>query len=293
MKVRRFLKKAVFFALIGFISFALVASHGMTNHKLMANIQNQQNCLMTYSLGNNGELTQRCTNIPQTVSPTPSTQITPNLNLSEKERFLALITKKLPTIPAPNTYEYILLRAYGSAFLNQKPEIKLPPKVVFNNEQETKQFQSTLTMGKVNGTSNCYVQKSAADALNIAKLQVQIPLKSGYGASDCTRNFATNLRFWHKYANNNTLEQVRQGKETKILGLVAPPGASQHLWGLAVDLRVSNEGQKQALNQNGWYRTVEYDIPHWTYVGLAPEKLAEFGFQNKVVEGINYWVTPL
>jgi hypothetical protein len=65
MKVRRFLKKAVFFALIGFISFALVASHGMTNHKLMANIQNQQDCLMTYSLGKNGELTQRCTNIPQ------------------------------------------------------------------------------------------------------------------------------------------------------------------------------------------------------------------------------------
>ncbi|WP_443216689.1 D-alanyl-D-alanine carboxypeptidase family protein [Scytonema sp. HK-05] len=291
--MRRFLKKAVFFALIGFISFALVASHGMTNHKLMANIPNQQDCLMTYSLGKNGELTQRCTNIPQTVSPTPSTQITPNLNLSEKERFLALITNKLPTIPAPNTYEYILLRAYGSAFLNQKPEIKLPPKVVFNNEQETKQFQSTLTMGKVNGTSNCYLQKSAADALNIAKLQVQIPLKSGYGASDCTRNFATNLRFWQKYANNNTLEQVRQGKETKILGLVAPPGASQHLWGLAVDLRVSNEAQKQALNQNGWYRTVEYDIPHWTYVGLAPDKLAEFGFQNKVVEGINYWVTPL
>lgn len=293
MKVRRFLKKAVFFALIGFISFALVASHGMTNHKLMANIQNQQDCLMTYSLGKNGELTQRCTNIPQTVSPTPSTQITPNLNLSEKERFLALITNKLPRIPDPNTYEYILLRAYGSAFVNQKPEIKLPPKVVFNNEQETKQFQSTLITGKVNGTSNCYLQKSAADALNIAKSQVQIPLKSGYGASDCTRNFATNLRFWQKYANNNTLEQVRLGKETKILGVVAPPGASQHLWGLAVDLRVSNEAQKQALNQNGWYRTVEYDIPHWTYVGLAPEKLAEFGFQNKVVEGINYWVTPL
>lgn len=292
MKVRRFFKKAVFFALMTFISFTLVASSGMTSHKIMANIQSQQNCLITYSLGKNGELIQRCTNIPQIVFPTPSTQ-TPNLNLSEKERFLALITNKLPTIPAPNTYEYILLRAYGSAFLNQKPEIKLPQKVVFNNEQETKQFQSTLTMGKVKGTSNCYLQKSAVDALNLAKSQVQIPFKSGYGASDCTRSFATNLRFWQKYANNNTLEQVRQGKETKILGVVAPPGASQHLWGLAVDLRVSNEAQKQALNQNGWYRTVEYDVPHWTYVGLAPEKLAEFGFQNKVVEGINYWVTPL
>lgn len=283
-----------FFSLIAFLSFALVASHGMTSHKLMANLQNKQDCLMTYSLGKNGELNQSCTNVPKkAVFPIASPQLTPNANLSEKDRFLALITNKLPTIPTPHTFEYVLLRAYGSAFINQNPEIKLPQKVLFKNEQETKEFQSTLTTGKVNGTNNCYLQKSAAEALNLAKSQVQIPLKSDYGASDCTRSFATNLRFWQKYANNNTLEQVRQGKETKILGVVAPPGASQHLWGLAIDLRVSNERQKQVLNQNGWYQTVEYDVPHWTYVGLAPDKLPEFGFQNKVVEGINYWVTPL
>jgi len=293
-KIKRFFKRTLFFTLIAFISFALVASHGMTHDKSMANLQNQEDCKITYSLGKNGELTQSCTNIPQgATSPTPSIPPTPSPNLTDKERFLAAITDNLPIIPAPNTFEFILLRAYGSAFVNKKPEVKLPPKVVFINEQETKQFQTTLTIGKVNGTSNCYLQKSAADALNKARTQVQIPLKSGYGASDCTRTFSTNLRFWQKYANRNTLEQVRQGKETKILGVVAPPGASQHLWGLAVDLRVSTEAQKQALNQNGWYRTVEYDIPHWTYVGLPPERLSEFGFQNKVVGGISYWVTPL
>ncbi|MGH7999085.1 MAG: D-alanyl-D-alanine carboxypeptidase family protein [Brasilonema sp.] len=292
--MRFFLKKTFFYIMIAFLSCALVASHGMNRYSLMANVQNTKDCVTNFSSENNRVSIQSCTNIPQrAIETTPSSQFTPNRNLSEKERFLAAITKKLSIIPAPNTFEYILLRAYGSVFVNQIPTIKLPQKVLFTNDQETKQFQLTLTMGKVNNASNCDLQKSAADAFNQAQMQVQIPLKSGYGASDCTRSFATNLRFWRKYANNNTLEQVRQGKETKILGIVAPPGASQHLWGLAIDLRVSNEAQIQALNQNGWYRTVEYDVLHWTYVGLPPEKLTEFGFQNKIVEGINYWVTPL
>ncbi|ARV58699.1 peptidase M15 [Nostocales cyanobacterium HT-58-2] len=295
--MKSFIKNIFFYVLIAFISFILVASQGMSHNKLMVTAQKTEDCLSHDSLTSHKESTQVCTNIPQAaISPTliiPTTEPTINPNLSDKERFLAIITERLPRIPAPNTFEYILLRAYGSIFVNQKPEIKLPEKVVFTNEQETKQFQSTLIMGAVNGTSQCYLQKPAADALNKARSQVQIPLKSGYGASDCTRSFATNSRFWRKYANNNTLEQVRQGRETKILGVVAPPGASQHLWGLAIDLRVSNEAQKQALNQNGWYRTVEYDVPHWTYIGLPPEKLTDFGFQNKVVGGINYWVTPL
>ncbi|MBW4625357.1 MAG: D-alanyl-D-alanine carboxypeptidase family protein [Brasilonema octagenarum HA4186-MV1] len=292
--MKTFLKKAFFYMMIAFLSCALVASHGISRDKLMADVPTLKNCVSTPSLENNRILTQSCTNVPQTlISPTPSQPFTPNQNLTEKDRFLSAVTNNLLKIPTPHTFEYILLRAYGSVFVNQDPQIKLPPKVLFTNDQETKQFQSTLTLTQVKNTSQCYLQKSAADAFDQARSQVQIPLKSGYGASDCSRSFATNLRFWQKYADNKTLEQVRQGKETKILGLVAPPGASQHLWGLAIDLRVTTEAQKQALNQYGWYRTVENDIPHWTYVGLPPEKLTEFGFQNKVVENVTYWLTPL
>jgi len=213
--------------------------------------------------------------------------------LPEPQRFLSAIAHQLPTIPQPGTFEYILLRAYGAAFVNQQPEIKLPPKVILANEQETAYFQTTLTMGKVDGTNDCYLQKSAADAFNKAKSAARISLKSGYGGGDCTRTFATNLRFWRKYADNNTLERVRQGKETAILGVVAPPGASQHLWGLAIDLQVYSQAQRQALNKNGWFQTVENDVPHWTYVGLTEENLPLFGFKNKIVRGITYWVTPL
>ena len=51
--------------------------------------------------------------------------------------------------------------------------------------------------------------------------------------------------------------------------------------------------QIKALNQNGWYRTVEYDVPHWSYVGYPPETLLKLGFQKKVIGKTTYWVTPL
>ena len=278
--MKQILIKTKFITIVIFIIFAVVASTGINHHKLVTKAQAANGCLINSSLP--------CTN-KNPILPAPI----PNLKLSNQERFLSAIANKLATIPQPGTFEYILLNAYGAAFVNQEVTIKLPPKVIFANEQETKDFQTTLTMAKVNGTNDCYLQKPAAEALNKARLLQNIPLKSGYGEGDCTRSFATNLRFWRKYANNTTLEKVRQGKETTILSVVAPPGASQHLWGLAIDLRISNEKQRKALNQNRWFQTVENDVPHWTYMGLAKEDLPLFGFQNKVNRGITYWLTPL
>jgi hypothetical protein len=292
--MKRLVRKSSFISIVIFIIFALVASNGITHRTLSTNVRQLEDCLIAHASDTQADANKSCTKTSQPiVSPTPLTPQIPDANLPEPQRFLSAIAHQLPTIPQPGTFEYILLRAYGAAFVNQQPEIKLPPKVILADEQETKNFQTTLTMGKVDNTNDCYLQKSAADAFNKAFAVVRIPLKSGYGGSDCTRTFATNLRFWRKYANNNTLSQVRQGKETAILGVVAPPGASQHLWGLAIDLRVSSQVQREALNKNGWFQTVENDVPHWTYVGLTEENLPLFGFKNKIVRGTTYWVTPL
>lgn len=277
-KKQRIIRKVKFIAALIVIIFALVASNEITQIKLKITVQPLNKCLNATSLS--------CTN--SVVTP-----FVPNQQLNEQQRFLSTVVRKLSIIPQPNTFEYILLRTYGAVFVNPDIDIKLPVKDIFTNEQETQQFQATLTMGHVDGTNDCYLQKAAADALNKARSLQKIPLKSGYGTGDCTRTFATNLRFWQKYANNEILAKVQQGKETKILGLVAPPGTSQHLWGLAIDLRVTNQRQKQVLNQNGWFQTVENDIPHWTYVGLTEENLHLYGLKNEVVRGITYWVTPL
>lgn len=280
--MKHLLRKTKFISLIILMIFTVVASNSINHHKIAATPQSLRRCLVDSSIA--------CNDSSEPITlPTP----TPALGLSDQERFLSAIAHNLPEVPQPGTYEYILLRVYGAPFINSQSEIKFPPKVIFGNDQETKDYQATLTMGKVNNTNNCYLQKVAADALNKARSLQNIPLKSGYGASDCTRDFATNLRFWQKYANKNTLEKVKKGQETRILSIVAPPGSSQHLWGLAIDLRVSNQKQRQILNQNGWFQTVINDLPHWTYVGVAEQDLPQFGFKNQVSRGITYWVTPL
>ncbi|MBD2388699.1 D-alanyl-D-alanine carboxypeptidase family protein [Cylindrospermum sp. FACHB-282] len=273
--MKRLSRKATFIIIVVLMIITVVTIYGFNHHKLVNKVQPVNKCV------------SNCTNA--VISPSP---FIPNQELNEQQRFLSTIAHKLSTTPQNNTFEYTLLRAYGAVFLNQELGVKLPQKVILATEQEAQEFQTTLTMGQVDGTRDCYLQKSAADALNKARTLQIIPLKSGF-SGDCTRNFATNLNFWRKYANNQVFERVQQGQETKILGTVAPPGTSQHLWGLAIDLRVSNQEQRKALNQNGWFQTVENDLPHWTYIGWTEENLPKFGLKNKVVNGIIYWVTPI
>ncbi|MEM9926089.1 MAG: D-alanyl-D-alanine carboxypeptidase family protein [Cyanobacteria bacterium P01_D01_bin.50] len=284
--------KIAFLIIAAYIVTTLVASNRIAQSQPSSDVEQVENCLV------NRLFDEKCATPPQ---PQPQPQIPPiqipstipTRTLTDKERFIAALMNHFAIIPQPNSYEYILLRAYGAPFVNLEPTIKLPAKLAFKNDRETQQFQATLTKGKVTGTRDCYLQKSAADALNKARAIARFPLKSGYGRSDCIRNFATTARFWRKYTNSRTLDLVRKGKETRILGTVAPPGTSQHLWGLAIDLRVTNKSQINALNQNGWYRTVKYDVPHWSYVGYPPETLLKLGFQKKIIEGTTYWLTPL
>lgn len=286
--MKKIFSKIAFLIVATYIVVSLVASNHIARSNPNKDTDNAENCLVN-RLSNKKCLTQ-----PQSQnSPTAAPSAIPNLTLTSKERFRAALTERLAQVPEPNSYEYILLRAYGAPFVNLESTIKLPRKLVFSNHKETIDFQDSLTIGKVIDTRNCYLQQSAADALNKARSQVKFRLKSGRGQSDCIRDFDTTKRFWKKYTNSRTLDLVKKGKETRILGTVAPPGASQHLWGLAIDLRVNNRKQIAALNKNGWYRTVEYDIPHWSYIGYPQEKLLKLGFQKKVVRGITYWVTPL
>ncbi|BAY80607.1 hypothetical protein NIES267_00640 [Calothrix parasitica NIES-267] len=281
-------QKIAFLIVATYLIVTLVASNQIARSNPSNDVRNEENCLVDRLLG------KECTAPPKPIIlPITTPSPIPNPLLTDKERFIAALMNQFPIIPPPDTYEYILLRAYGAPFVNLKPEIKLPEKVAFKNHQETLEFQDTITKGKVKGTRNCYLQKPAAEALNKAYLQAKFSLKSGYGNSDCIRNFATTAKFWRKYTNSRTLDLVKQGKETRILGTVAPPGASQHLWGLAIDLKVTNKKQITALNQNGWYRTVEYDVPHWSYVGYPAETLLRLGFQKKVIDKTTYWLTPL
>ena len=274
------LKIAAFVTIIIFVSVALVFAHKISQSQLTSNPEIVKECVSKF----NGSCDQQkiAVNVP----------FIPPQKLDDQQRFLTTIANKIPTVPEIDTFEYTLLRFYGTVFINQESGIKLPEKVILDDEIETQSFQDKISIELVNGTEECYLQKPAAAALNKAKELENISLKSGY-AGDCLRNFATSLRFWNKYANRETLTQVKAGKETKILGLVAPPGTSQHLWGLAIDLQILTPSQKQILNENGWFQTVVNDLPHWTYLGWREEDLPKFGLQQKIIQGIKYWTTPI
>ena len=274
------LKIAAFVTIIIFVSVTLVFAHKISQSQLTSNPEIVKECVTRDN--RNCDQQKIAVNFP----------FIPDQNFDDQQRFLTTIANKIPTFPEIDTFEYTLLRSYGTVFINQESGIKLPEKVILDNEIETQSFQDKISIELVNGTEECYLQKPAAAALNKAKELENIPLKSGY-AGDCLRNFATNLRFWNKYANRETLTQVKAGKETKILGLVAPPGTSQHLWGLAIDLQILTPSQKQTLNENGWFQTVVNDLPHWTYLGWREEDLPKFGLQQKIIQGIKYWITPI
>ncbi|MDB9491065.1 D-alanyl-D-alanine carboxypeptidase family protein [Dolichospermum circinale CS-534/05] len=274
------LKIAAFVTIIICVSVTLVFAHKISQSQLTSKPETVKECVSEF----NGSCQQ-----PKIAVNVP---FMPDQKLDDQQRFLTTIANKIPTVPEIDTFEYTLLRSYGTVFINQDSEIKLPEKVILDNEIETQSFQDQISIELVNGTEECYLQKRAAAALNKAKELENISLKSGY-AGDCLRNFATNLRFWNKYANRETLTQVKAGKETKILGLVAPPGTSQHLWGLAIDLQILTPAQKQILNENGWFQTVVNDLPHWTYLGWREEDLPKFGLQQKIIQGIKYWTTPI
>jgi D-alanyl-D-alanine carboxypeptidase len=289
--IKQILKKSSFFLFIGIFSlvvFSAAAKNNTTNISTNKDLNKSENCNISSSENPVNSSDNRCVaSIPSSPAPTL------NPNLSPKDRFLSAVQRRLSPVPGEGTFEYILLRQYGAPFINGSNQVNLPSKVIFANEQETKLFQNSFSKGQVSNGNACFLQKSAADALNAANQKVRIPLKSGSGGGDCTRTYQTTLRFWRKYANDQTLERVRQGKETRILGIVAPPGSSQHLWGLAIDLAVSKQSQRLALNENGWFQTVETDTPHWTYVGVPEANLPELGLRKKVIKGVTYWLTPL
>jgi hypothetical protein len=288
--VKIFLRKLPFLCIIPIVSliiFSTATTNNAANISINSSSSNSDKCHVFGSENAGDILDSNCVDFPSLSVTNLSS------NLSLKQRFLSVVAQRLSPVPSEGRFEYILLRQYGAPFINSSNQFKLPPKVIFANAQETKLFQNTLDQGKVNNGSGCFLQKSAADALNAANRKVRIPLKSGNGGGDCTRTYQTTLKFWRKYANDQTLERVRQGKETRILSIVAPPGSSQHLWGLAIDLGVSKQSQRLALNENGWFQTVENDTPHWTYLGVPEANLAELGLRKKVVKGVTYWLTPL
>jgi hypothetical protein len=75
-----------------------------------------------------------------------------------------------------------------------------------------------------------------------------------------------------------------------ILQSVAAPGASQHLWLLALDIKEFGDKRvREIMAKHGWFRTIKSDAPHFTYLGIEESKLGSLGLKKE--DG--FWVPDL
>ncbi|MDX1985634.1 MAG: D-alanyl-D-alanine carboxypeptidase family protein [Candidatus Obscuribacter sp.] len=84
------------------------------------------------------------------------------------------------------------------------------------------------------------------------------------------------------------------GGGKSILQVAAPPGTSQHISGLAVDIVEHEDAQvRQIMADNGFYQTIANDFTHFTYLGLKSDQLSAVGLAPREIEGRTFYVPVL
>jgi len=222
-----------------------------------------------------------------------------------------------------------VLSEYGAMFVASST-VKSPPACLFQNDAEVAAFHSKLDTSFVliNGIQ-LNLQKAAADSLNaviVEALAEGISVRPLHGAIAGGRTYADTVRLWNsrfepalKYWNRQKrisddeaasvmqmslekqIEKVIEwesqgmkfgtGRGSSIFASTAPPGASQHLSLIAVDIAPPLTPSIIALmNSHGWFQTVKGDRPHFTYLGMAEKELPARGLKALLFDGTQYWV---
>jgi len=244
------------------------------------------------------------------------TELKAKVNLLEKKN-LSFLEKKVK-------------KEYGALWTNKSPKIKLPPRFIFNSQLELSQYQKKLDLRTHPRYPECVLQRDALENLLLAEkeaLNNRIKI-SPRGKDSCLRSYQKTLELWlsrvepnleyylknHKISkeeallikNAKTKKQVElilslekernllfdKYRKTSILRSVAAPGTSQHLSGLAFDLKeYNNPKTRKIMNKFGWYQTVIDDIPHFTYLAFNPEFAPEQYELVKVLKNnFEYWI---
>ena len=82
--------------------------------------------------------------------------------------------------------------------------------------------------------------------------------------------------------------------QKSIIYSVAPPGSSQHLSMLALDVTEHESAKvREILAKHGWFQTVISDLPHFTFVGVGEQDLPKFGIKRVKNGDRIYWVPAI
>lgn len=221
-----------------------------------------------------------------------------------------------------------LLKEYGSVFV-ARGGATAPRTVIFKSEQEVTAFQSSLekSSGQI-GSHNLQLQTAAMNALkeaiNEAK-QSNLTI-TPRGADSAHRSYNETVELWASRVNPGLVHWVSKGKlqqseanrikslspfeqvpeifkleaegmyfakdlSKSIIYSVAPPGTSQHLSMLALDVSENDNAKvREILARHGWYQTVQSDLPHFTFLGAKEDELVKLGLKKVSDGGRTFWL---
>ena len=225
-----------------------------------------------------------------------------------------------------------VFRDYGAIFIADDA-ILMPSKCVFADETEVGVYQTAAKTKTQNvGGTTITLQAKAMDELleavaEAAKKNLKISPRGGSIAAQ--RSFKNTFDLWNSRFNPALKYWVNKGKispreaETarnlslqkqvaqvlawekkgyffskdfskSILYSVAAPGASQHIFMLALDVeQFGNKAVRDILAKHGWFQTVKSDLPHFTYLGVEEDRLPALGLKPLNVGGQKFWIPNL
>lgn len=224
-----------------------------------------------------------------------------------------------------------MLREYGAMFV-AKNGVTPPNKVVFRDESDVSAFQSGVQSSSENiGGITIQLQTQAMNALkeaiNEAK-QKNLNIKPR-NADSAKRSYGQTVENWASRVNPGLANWVSKGKlpqseanrikslspveqipeifklesqgmffakdfSKSIIYSVAPPGTSQHISMLALDVeQFDNAAVRQVLANHGWFQTIPSDLPHFTYLGVSENELPNLGLKKVTESGRAFWVPNL
>lgn len=221
-----------------------------------------------------------------------------------------------------------MIKEYGALFIARGGVIP-PKRVIFKSDSEVEEFQAAIAKSSENiGGLNVELQSSAMNALkeaiNEAK-QMRLTI-TPRGADSAKRNYSDTVALWASRVNPGLAywagkRKISEAEANRIRALlpteqiteifrleeqkiyfskdflksivysVAPPGTSQHLSMLALDVSEHDNARvREILAKHGWFQTVVSDLPHFTYLGTSENELSQLGLKKINSGGRSFWI---
>ncbi len=263
--------------------------------------------------------------------PAKQKPVETNQNTSKEKERQGFTGNLPPGFSRPeSSVENTLLGEYGAMFVARG--VTVPTTIVFKDEAEVSAFQARMQItGETLDGKRLELQAAAMDDLRkaIGDAKAQGVSISPRDVDSARRSYDETVGLWKSRVDPALTHWVSKGKLTQtdadrisalspfeqvpevlkleekgiffakdlsksIIYSVAPPGSSQHLSLLALDVREhENEKVRAVLAKHKWYQTVVSDLPHFTYLGAEEAELPSLGLKKVSSGGRIFWVPDI